>query len=249
MTGDNNLASLGEKITDVFVKTFSSANPNASLVFLPFALSVPQDIVQPRSTTDATPVVNSAQMAAFLAANFDEPYLVSPEQCAVHGKDGYYGRLSQIYPLAVTLAQPTATAGSSAWKVVTAELAMAQSVLTPAGMAYAMACAPDDWVLPGNAGYWSKFDSAEAQAAPSAPANRHRCPCIANDGSHLVDVQSRGGAGRAADYFAISARGQSAPAGADHASCQDRADRCSRGYDRKTDCRCADARAAACHCQ
>jgi hypothetical protein len=109
-------------------------------------------------------------MAAFLAANFDEPYLVSAEQCAVHGKDGYYGRLSQIYPLAVTLAQPVAPPGSSAWRVVTAELAMAQSVLTPAGMAYAMACAPDDWVLPGNASYWSIFDSAQAQAAPPTPA-------------------------------------------------------------------------------
>ena len=169
MSGDT-LASLGEKITDVFVKTFSSANPSSSLVFLPFALSPPQDIVQPKSATDATPVVNSAQMAAFLAANFDEPYLVSAEECAVHGKDGYYGRLSQIYPLAVTLAQPTATAGSSGWRVLTAELAMAQSVLTPAGMAYAMACAPDDWVLPGNASYWSKFDSAQAQAAPPMPA-------------------------------------------------------------------------------
>lgn len=176
MAGDDTLTSLGAKITDVFTKMFAISNPNASLVFLPFGLAPPAGIIQPKSATDATPVVNAAQMAAFLADNFDEPYLMSADEGAAHGKDGFYGRLSQIYPLAVTLAQPTADAGSDARKAVTAELAMAQSMLTPAGMAYAMVASPDDWASPGNTAYWSKFDSVQtkepaASVGPSPSAS------------------------------------------------------------------------------
>jgi hypothetical protein len=164
MAGSDTLPLLGAKITEVFTRAFTSSSADATVVFLPFALTPPAGVVQQKSATDATLVVNAAQMAAFLAQNFDEPYLFSTDASEAHGKDGYYGRLSQIYPLAVTLAQPTAEAGSSAWKVVNAELAMAQSVLTPAGMAYAMSASPEDWVLPGNATYWSTFDSAQTQA-------------------------------------------------------------------------------------
>lgn len=174
MATDDTLASVGAKITDIFTKTFGSTNPNASLVFLPFSVTPPEGLIQPKSTTDATPVVNAARMAAFLAENFDEPYLMSVDEGTIHGKDGHYGRISQIYPVAVQLAQPTHEVGSSAWKAVNAERSMAESVLGPSGasgMAYGMAASPDDWVLPSNKDYWSVFDSTQTQAPAASAAS------------------------------------------------------------------------------
>src|SRR5262245_48289882 len=101
MAGGDTLASLGGKVTDVFVSAFASGNPNVSLVFLPFALPTPDDIVQGG-------VVNPTRLASFLSPNFDAPYLMSASQYTVHGKDLYYGSASQIYALAASLAQPTA---------------------------------------------------------------------------------------------------------------------------------------------
>src|SRR5260370_27092917 len=91
---------------------------------------------------------------------------MSASQYTVHGKDLYYGTASQIYALAVSLAQPTAAVGSDAWKRVNTEIAMAQSLSNPSVVTAGMACVPDDWILPGNASYWSTFDSTQSQGAP-----------------------------------------------------------------------------------
>ncbi|HEV2097310.1 MAG TPA: hypothetical protein VGR45_00115, partial [Stellaceae bacterium] len=165
MAAGDTLASLGQKVTDLFVGAFANRSPDAALVFLPFALPVPNDIVQAGAQGAQ---VNPTRMASFLASNFDAPYLMSPTQYTIHGKDLSYGAASQIYTTAVTLARPTAGVDSDAWKRVTAEIAMAQSVLDPGGMA--MACEPDDWVMPDNNGYWSAFDSSQTQTAPSPSA-------------------------------------------------------------------------------
>lgn len=159
---DDTLATLGQKVTDVFVNAFASGNPNISLVFLPFALPTPDDIVQDG-------VVNPTRLASFLLPNFDAPYLMSPTQYSVNGKDLYYGSASQIYSLAVTAAQPTAAAGSDAGKRLDAEIAMAKSVLSPPGVSPELACVPDDWPL-DNTSYWSVFDSTQVQSAPTTPA-------------------------------------------------------------------------------
>lgn len=160
---DDTLATLGQKVTDVFVNAFASGNPNISLVFLPFALPTPDDIVQDG-------VVNPTRLASFLLPNFDAPYLMSPTQYSVNGKDLYYGSASQIYSLAVTAAQPTAAAGSDAWKRLDAEIAMAKSVLSPPGVSPELTCVPDDWPL-DNTSYWSVFDSTQVQSAPTPPAD------------------------------------------------------------------------------
>lgn len=165
MAAADTLASLGQKVTDLFVGAFANRSPDAALVFLPFALPVPNDIVQGGAQGAQ---VNPTRMASFLGSNFDAPYLMSPTQYTIHGRDLSYGAASQIYTTAVTLARPTAGVDSDGWKRVTAEIAMAQSVLDPGGMA--MACEPDDWVMPDNNGYWSAFDSSQTQTAPSPSA-------------------------------------------------------------------------------
>ncbi|OBK97408.1 hypothetical protein A5646_24425 [Mycobacterium sp. 1245499.0] len=157
MAGGDTLATVGEKVTDVFVHAFATGNSNVSLVFLPFALPTPDDIVQGG-------VVNPTRLAAFLVPNFDAPYLMSPSQYSVHGQDLYYGTASQIYRLAVTAARPTAPVGSDAWTRINSEIAMAQTMLSPAGVTPEFACVPDDWVLPDST-YWSTFDSTQAQTA------------------------------------------------------------------------------------
>ena len=102
MAGGDTLATLGEKVTAVFVNAFASANPNISLVFLPFAVPAPDDIVQGG-------IVNPTRMTAFLGPNFDAPYLMSPSQYSgATERTSITGPASQIYGLAVTLAQPTA---------------------------------------------------------------------------------------------------------------------------------------------
>jgi hypothetical protein len=162
MAGGDTLASLGEKITNVFVTAFGSSNPSMSLVFLPFAVPAPNDIVQGG-------IVNPTRMTTFLVPNFDAPFLMSASQYTVHGKDVYYGSASQIYSLAVNLAQPTAAPDTPAWKRVISEIAMAQSVLNPTGIAVSMSCVPDDWVSPDNASYWSTFDSTQVQGETTHP--------------------------------------------------------------------------------
>ena len=168
MAGDT-LATLGEKVTDLFVNAFASGDPDVSLVFLPFALPTPDDIVQGG-------VVNPTRLASFLLPNFDAPYLMSPSQYTVHGKDLYYGSASQIYTLAATSASSTAAVGSDAWKRVNAQIAMAQSLLSPPGVSPEMACIPDDWMLPDTS-YWSTFDSTSHKASPTRPRPpRQRLP-------------------------------------------------------------------------
>ena len=173
MAGGDTLASIGEKVTNVFVNAFASSNPSISLVFLPFAVPAPDNIVQGG-------IVNPTRMTAFLVPNFDAPYLMSTSQYTVHGKDVDYGPASQIYSLAVTLAQPTAPVGSAAWKRVNSEIAMAQAVLNPTGVSVAMACVPDDWVSPDNTAYWSTFDSTQSQGG-ATPAAATRTPSVAAD--------------------------------------------------------------------
>lgn len=161
-SGDT-LATLGSKLTDLFAGAYAGGNPNVSLVFLPFSVSPPDDIVQDG-------IVNPAQMAAFLVSNFDAPYLVAPAENAVAGKDDSYGAASQIYATAVSLAQPAPAMGTSAFKNVASEIAMAQSVLSPTYATVNMTCEPDDWVLPANTNYWTAFDSHQTQGSvPAGP--------------------------------------------------------------------------------
>jgi hypothetical protein len=164
--GDDTLASVGGKITEVFINAFASSNPSMSLVFLQFAVPVPDDMVQGG-------IVNPTRMTAFLVPNFDAPYLMSTSQYAVHGKDTYYGAASQIYSVAVNYAQPTAPVGSPGWKRVDSEITMAQSVLNPQGISVTMACVPDDWVSPDNKSYWSTFDSTQTQGPTTTPTIAH----------------------------------------------------------------------------
>ena len=162
MAGGDTVATLGEKVTAVFVNAFASVNPNISLVFLPFALPTPDDIVQ-------GDVVNPTRLASFLRPNFDAPYLMSPSQYSVNGRDLYYGTASQIYQLAVSAARPTAAVGSDAWARINSEIATAQAALGAPGATPDLACVPDDWVLP-DSGYWATFDSTQVQAPPTATA-------------------------------------------------------------------------------
>jgi hypothetical protein len=160
VAGDT-LASLGQKLTDLFASVYAGGNPDVSLGFLPFCAAVPDDIVQGG-------IVNPARMGAFLTANFDYPFALSPGQNTAFGQDDRYGPASQIYSTAATLAQPAFAPGSDAAKRLSAEIAMAQSVLSPAGVAVGMTCEPDDWVATGNTGYWTVFDSTQTQSLPQA---------------------------------------------------------------------------------
>lgn len=162
MAADDTLSTLGEKVTDLFAGAYAGGNPNVSLVFLPFSVPVPDDIVQGG-------VVNPARLGAFFVANFDAPYVVSPQQSSAHGKDDSYGSASQIYATAVALAQAAAAPGSPAESRVNAEIMMARRVLDPSGPAVAMSSQPDDWVVPENTSYWTVFDSAQSQTPPAPP--------------------------------------------------------------------------------
>ena len=77
MSGTDTLGSIGSKVTGVFLSAFGGT-PGVSLVFLPFALPAPDDVVQGG-------MVNPTRLASFLEPNFDAPYLVSQSQYTVHG--------------------------------------------------------------------------------------------------------------------------------------------------------------------
>jgi hypothetical protein len=171
VAGDT-LASLGQKLTDLFASLYAAGNPDVSLGFLPFSAAVPDDIVQ-------AGVINPAQMAAFLTANFDYPFVLAPGQNTAFGRDDSYGPASQIYNTAVTLAQPAVAPGSDAAKRLNAEIAMAQSVLSPAGVTAGMTCQPDDWVATGNTSYWTDFDSTQIQTPPASPPSPGPAPAPA----------------------------------------------------------------------
>lgn len=160
MAADDTLSTLGEKVTDLFASAYAGGNPSVSLAFLPFSVPVPDDIVQDG-------VVNPTRLGAFFVANFDAPYVVSPQQTTAHGKDDSYGSASQIYATAVALAQAAAPPGSATESRVNAEIMMARRVLDPSGPAAAMSSQPDDWVVPENTSYWTVFDSGQSQTSPS----------------------------------------------------------------------------------
>jgi hypothetical protein len=162
MADGDTLTTLGQKLTDLFASAYAGGDPG-SFVFLPFSVPAPDNILQDG-------IVNPTRLAAFLVANFDAPYLLSPDQGSAHGRDASYGMASQIYATAVALARTTAPPDSDVAKRVNAEIMMARSVLSPTGPAVAMACQPDDWVALGNASYWTIFDSTQTQgAAPPSP--------------------------------------------------------------------------------
>jgi hypothetical protein len=163
MADGDTLATLGQKLTDLFSSAYAGGDPKGSFVFLPFSVPVPDNILQGG-------IVNPTRLAAFLVANFDAPYLLSPEQGSAQGRDASYGMASQIYATAVALARAAAPPDSDVAKRVDAEIMMARSVLGPTGPAVAMTCQPDDWVAAGNASYWTVFDSTQTQgAAPTSP--------------------------------------------------------------------------------
>jgi hypothetical protein len=159
MAGIDPLAAIGQKLTAALTSAYASANSNAALVFLPGGVTVPADLVQQG-------IVNPAQMQTFLEANFDSPFVISPSESAVHGKDETYGTSSEIYVIAASSAQPLGSPTDAGWKRVASEIAVAQSNLTATNMQGGFACEPDDWVLPSNTSYWTQFDSTQDQPAP-----------------------------------------------------------------------------------
>ena len=82
MSDADQLAAIGQKLTAALTSAYSSTDPNAALVFLPGGVSVPADLVQ-------SGTINPAQMQTFLEANFDLPFVISPSECAVHGRDEF----------------------------------------------------------------------------------------------------------------------------------------------------------------
>lgn len=162
MADADTLATVGQKLTDLFADTFAGGNPNISLVFLPFSAPVPVDIVQ-------NDVVNPLRLTTFLVSNFDAPYLVSPQQSTVHGMDTSYGAASQIYSAAVMLARAAAVPGSQTESRINAEIMMARRVMDPSGPAIAMSSQPDDWVQPSNTSYWTIFDSKQSRTSFAPP--------------------------------------------------------------------------------
>jgi hypothetical protein len=163
MSDADQLAAIGQKLTAALTSAYTSSDPNAALVFLPGGVSVPADLLQ-------SGTINPAQMETFLETNFDSPFVISPSEGAVHGKDESHGSSSEIYMIAATSAQPLGSPTDGSWKRVAAEIAVAQSGLTAANMQGGFVCEPDDWILPANTGYWSTFDSTQVQPAPTAPA-------------------------------------------------------------------------------
>ncbi|MGD0864476.1 MAG: hypothetical protein ABSA49_02850 [Rhizomicrobium sp.] len=163
MSDSDQLAAIGQKLTAALTSAYGSANSNAALVFLPGGVTVPGDLVQ-------SGIVNPAQMQTFLETNFDSPFVISPSESAVHGKDESYGTSSLIYMTAATSAQPLGSPADPAWKRVAAEIAMAQNNLTATNMQGGFVCEPDDWVLPSNTGYWTAFDSTQIQPAQPPPS-------------------------------------------------------------------------------
>jgi hypothetical protein len=160
MADTDPLAAIGQKLTAALTSAYASSNANTALVFLPGGVTVPGDIVQ-------AGIVNPAQMQTFLETNFDSPFVISPSESAVHGKDETYGTSSEIYMIAATSAQPLGAPGDGGWKRVAAEISAAQSNVTATNMQGGFACEPDDWVLPSNTNYWTLFDSTQVQPAPS----------------------------------------------------------------------------------
>ena len=156
------LTALGQKLTAALISAYSSSDANAALVFLPGGITVPNDIVQ-------TGMVNPAQMGTFLQLNFDSPFVISPSECAVHGRDSSHGTASEIYMIAASSAQPFGSPSDPSWKRINAEIAAAQrNVGSPLAQG-GLVCEPDDWVLPSNTGYWTTFDSTQTQAPPPPP--------------------------------------------------------------------------------
>lgn len=164
MADSDQLAAIGQKLTAALTSAYAGADPNAALVFVPGGVTVPGDIVQ-------AGIVNPAQMETFLETNFDSPFLMSPSQCTVHGRDSSYGTSSEIYMIAATTAQPLGAPSDDSWKRVNAEIAAAQRNLPAPGVVAGFACEPDDWVLASNSGYWTVFDSSQAAVTP-APASQ-----------------------------------------------------------------------------
>lgn len=164
MSDSDQLATIGQKLTAALTSAYGSADSSAALVFLPGGVTVPADLVQ-------SGIVNPAQVQTFLETNFDWPFVVSPSESAVHGKDASRGTASQIYMIAATSAQPLGSPTDDGWKRVTSEIAVAQKNLgatnTPG-----LVCEPDDWVLPSNTAYWTVFNSTDTQAqeVPSTKA-------------------------------------------------------------------------------
>jgi hypothetical protein len=163
MSDTDELAAIGLRLTAALTSAYSSADPNAALVFLPGGITVPGDIVQAGS-------VNAAQMGTFLETNFDTPFTMSPSESAVHGRDSTYGTSSEIYVIAATSAQPVGSPSDATWKRIAAEIAGAQRNLPGPGMEAGLVCEPDDWILPANTDYWTTFDSTQSQVAPAGGA-------------------------------------------------------------------------------
>jgi hypothetical protein len=162
MSDADQLHELGQKLADTLTSSYGVASPGTHLVFLPGGVSVPADIVQ-------SGLINPAQMQTWLAMNFDCPFIMSSADCSVHQKDASHGAASRIYTIAATTARPVGNPQDDNWKRVGGEIAAAQRSLGPPDDQKAIACAPDDWILPANAGYWNKFDSTQTITA-SAPA-------------------------------------------------------------------------------
>jgi len=162
MSDEDQLRELGQKLASALAASYEIASPGSHLAFLPGGVSVPADIVQ-------AGVINPTQMQTWLAMNFDSPFIMSAADCTVHQKDASRGTASRIYTIAATSAQPLGDPQNDSWKRVDGEIAAAQRCLGPPDQQKPIVCMPDDWVLPANTGYWSRFDSTQAEAVSTGP--------------------------------------------------------------------------------
>jgi hypothetical protein len=170
MSDADQLQELGQKLSDALIASYGVASPGTHLVFLPGGVSVPADIVQ-------SGLVNPTQMQTWLAMNFDCPFIMSSVDCSVHQKDASHGAASRIYTVAASTARPVGNPQDENWKRVGGEIAAAQRSLGPPDQQKAIACTPDDWILPANSGYWNKFDSTQTVTASSpAPSPQNWVP-------------------------------------------------------------------------
>jgi hypothetical protein len=157
MPDPDQLQALGQQLAAALVNAYKASVPGGCLVFLPGGVSVPNSLVQ-------SGVINSAQMTAFLAMNFDSPFVVTSGDASVLRRDESHGSASQIYSQAVLNARPLGDPNDAVWKRIAAEIAAAQESLGPPGT-QDLVCEPDDWPLSSAANYWTKFDSSQSESA------------------------------------------------------------------------------------
>ena len=153
---------LGQTLSDALTAAYGTAAGTGGLAFLPYAIPVPNDLVQSGE-------INFAQLQTWLAMNFDAPFVVSIDKAAVLAKDTAHGAASRIYGTAVSFAQPLDGTGDAESQRIAAEIVAARNSYGSDDQPHGIVCEPDDWPLSTPAqSYWTSFDFAPGAAAPPA---------------------------------------------------------------------------------